>query len=195
MSSGGGDEGCGLILLVLVVSFIPVVIVGWIAWKLLKYIDEHPEEVADFFIGVAKVIVGLLLAPHYAVVLVALYLSRDLVVQHWAVQNDQSHERQAVLFWVMGIPIFLAITWLGLASWFFGLFIPPTALAIFLGLLSTLTLLACYYYQYFERPPQHHKWPLFMAQEEHLWFDARLAYVEYRARLQLWWHSLAVRNE
>jgi hypothetical protein len=190
------DAGCVLVLLVVVVSFLPFVLIAWVLWEMLKFIDEHPEEITAFFTGLATAIGAILLAPHYAAALVVLFLCRDVVVQFWpAAEFGEDEERTAVLVWVVLVPLLVGLFWLGLAMRGFALVIPAFTPVVLLGGVSTLTTLGCYYYVYFEHPPHHHNWPLFLAQEEHMWFDVRLAYIERRAQLQVWWHQLTVRNE
>jgi hypothetical protein len=110
---------------------------------------------------------------------VALFLTRDFVVMGWP-DTGQTEKRVAIIAWLTIVPLI----WVFVVYEFAGLIFHEHW---FLSLLSCLVFGGCYFWHYINAKFQHPTWVSFMAQEDGMVADLRLAFLERRFKLKLWW--------
>ena len=173
-----------VVVVCLLASVVIQLVIGlaWVIW-------EHREEIAQALLWTGKGIALFLLSPPYVAAWLFLHLFRDRVVYAWSPDSEEWEECLAILMWTVGFPVLLTPLWSVLAS--FGLILAfGPFFGIVLAALSTGAFFSCYYYIYFEKPPQHYNWPLFVAQQHKMWFAAQCEYLVRRLRLRLAFASL-----
>lgn len=190
MRSSGGD-GCAGLLAVFVV-FLPIIILGWVVWKVLEWVADHPKEVAAFLKAIVQLVLVLLWAPQLIAAWALMVLARDIPVYLWPESWGAKEERFAIIVWGVFVPMFAIIAWLALTLNLQGRARPENVL---LSLVSTGVLVATYYWLYVKKTPQRHgtthfRWPRFVAAQELLLFDLQIGFVERRTQFRLWQHSL-----
>src|SRR5436190_2140500 len=156
--SGGGSEGLGLLLILVIGALIAIV--GW----LLSFIFEHRKEI----IAGLKWIVRAIWEIHLAVGRAALFVLRDLPVRYfWDDRCADQLIRGAMIFWLFA-PVLLfgglLMEW-SLFSGFVGLVLGEEAVAKLTAALVTICLWAFpsvaimvygYYRSYFLQPVGHY---------------------------------------
>jgi len=188
------DEGGGFVVMLFLGGIILAIFVAYFAAQVLAalivWVYENREEIKACLIYTAQLLWRAWLLPHQVAAAGVLYVGRDLVVKYWPARYGAEQERWAVISWVAVVPIVLSMVWCGMASWCFGLVMPSAPLALMFGVASTSVVTVCYYRRYFGHHPSHHNWPIFLAREQNMRFDALLAYIEYRTRVRMWWHAV-----
>lgn len=129
----------------------------------------------------------LFLAPHYFFARAGLYLTRDLVVYWWPTAFFDRYERWAILIWLSIVPALLALVWAHLVALVLALVVVAEWLLTLLTLLSTLTMLVCYYATIFDPDcaPKHYRWIAFVAAQQQLWFDVKAEFIFYRVKARV----------
>lgn len=195
MSDSSGDGGEVLVALAFLLTIGVLIGAIWLAFKAIEYCIEHRDEIAEFLLTLAKWTLLALWSPFVAVTWVTLALCRDLVVIEWPSHCGEKDEQGMVVLWIVGLPIFLSAAWFVSASLLFSQLAHQLVFGAFVGTVCTVIGIITYYYMYFQRPPKHHNWPIFIACEERMLASARLAYIQGKARLRLWWKRLRRVNQ
>lgn len=167
------DEGCGLLLLVLVAGlFTLVVMIAIAAGAVIVYVGAH------------------ILAAW-----LVLWVVRDWVVYGWS-KNDPEAEREWVEMWLTVVPIFAGIGGYILAGKLAGLLDARTLspnIKPLLPVISGIGVVVAYYLLYFKVPPRdfkrkciHPQWPRFVRAQHELLFFSRLKWIEISTKIKLW---------
>jgi hypothetical protein len=186
--SGGGSEGLGLLLILVIGALIAIA--GWV----LSFIFEHRQEI----IAGLKWIVRSIWETHLAVGRAALFVLRDLPVRYfWDDRCADRLVRGAMIFWLFAPVLLLGglLTEWGLFSSFVELVLGEAAVAKLTVAVVTLCLWTFpsvammvygYYRSYFLQPVGHYRWPRFVFQYQLLQAEIRLAGVFWTVQIQIW---------